>query len=62
MLFCGSFLKDSRKKLDDFVECREAAFSVIPAEAGIQECPEGLDPGDPVPAKAGSRGDGEETC
>ena len=33
-------------------------FSVIPAEAGIQEYQELLDPGDPVPEKAGSRGDG----
>jgi hypothetical protein len=33
-------------------------LSVIPAEAGIQEIQAVLDPGDPVPAKAGSRGDG----
>jgi hypothetical protein len=39
---------------------QKARFSVIPAEAGIQECQEVLDPGDPVPAKAGSRGDGAE--
>jgi len=30
---------------------------VIPAEAGIQEGQTLLDPGDPVPAKAGSLGD-----
>jgi hypothetical protein len=33
-------------------------FSVIPAKAGIQEKQAILDPGDPVPEKAGSRGDG----
>jgi len=38
-------------------------FSVIPADAGIQEYQEVLEPGDPVPAKAGSRGDGlENSC
>ena len=31
---------------------------VIPAKAGIQEQQALLDPGDPVPAKAGNRGDG----
>jgi hypothetical protein len=31
--------------------------SVIPAKAGIQEQQALLAPGDPVPAKAGSRGD-----
>jgi hypothetical protein len=30
-------------------------FPVIPAKAGIQEKLEVQDPGDPVPAKAGSR-------
>jgi hypothetical protein len=33
---------------------------VIPAKAGIQEKLGVLDPGDPVPAKAGSRGDDQE--
>jgi len=33
-------------------------FYVIPAKAGIQVVHAFLDPGDPVPAKAGSRGDG----
>jgi len=33
---------------------------VIPAEAGIQENQTPLGPGDPVPAKAGSRGDGSD--
>jgi len=32
-------------------------FSVIPAKAGIQGKQELLDPGDPVPAEAGNRGD-----
>ena len=46
--------------LDGFVKSPKSPFSVIPAKAGIQvlraltEC---LDPGDPVPAKAGNRGD-----
>jgi hypothetical protein len=40
-----------------FVKSPKAAFSVIPEKAGIQEQQELLDPGDPVPAKAGSRGD-----
>jgi len=35
----------------------ENPFPVIPAKAGIQEEQRILDPGDPVPAKAGSRGD-----
>jgi hypothetical protein len=47
--------------LNKFVINRKTPFSVIPAEAGIQEYQELLDPGDPVPAKAGSRGDGPGT-
>jgi len=43
---------------DAIVENQKLIFSVIPAEAGIQEKQAILDPGDPVPAKAGSRGDG----
>jgi hypothetical protein len=35
---------------------------VIPAKAGIQGKQEVLDPGDPVPAKAGNRGDGFYEC
>jgi len=65
-----SFLKWSREKaitnpfqkakIDGFVKSRETPFSVIPAEAGIQPfqgLAKALDPGDPVPAKAGNRGD-----
>jgi len=37
---------------------KKTASRVIPAKAGIQELRLLLDPGDPVPAKAGSRGDG----
>jgi len=47
-------------KFKDFVRSRETAFPVIPAEAGIQYfqiVTNSLDPGDPVPAKAGNRGD-----
>ena len=46
--------------IDAPVKSQKTSFSVIPAEAGIQEYRELLDPGDPVPAKAGSRGDGLE--
>ncbi len=55
----------------EHAKSRETPFSVIPAKvprqardpelaerAGIQVPQELLDPGDPVPAKAGSRGDG----
>ena len=47
-------------KVHAFVKSPITSFLVIPAKAGIQvlraltEC---LDPGDPVPAKAGNRGD-----
>jgi len=47
-------------KFKDFVRSRKTAFPVIPAEAGIQYfqiVTNSLDPGDPVPAKAGNRGD-----
>jgi hypothetical protein len=40
------------------VKSQETPLFVIPAKAGIQGFQEVLDPGDPVPAKAGSRGDG----
>ena len=46
--------------IDGLVRSQKTSFSVIPAEAGIQEYQEVLNPGDPVPAKAGSRGDGLE--
>jgi hypothetical protein len=46
------------RKVDGLVKSQKASFSVIPAKAGIQEKQAVLDPGDPVPAKAGSRGDG----
>jgi hypothetical protein len=32
-------------EIDHHVRSQETAFSVIPAEAGIQECQEVLDPG-----------------
>jgi hypothetical protein len=51
---------------DELVKSQEMVFPVIPANpgsgsgtgAGIQGKQTLLDPGDPVPAKAGSRGDG----
>jgi hypothetical protein len=49
---------EARNKLDAFGKSPQSRFSGIPAKAGIQELPAVLDPGDPVPAKAGSRGDG----
>ena len=45
-------------KFDALVKSRKMTSPVIPAKAGIQEKQALLDPGDPVPAKAGSRGDG----
>ena len=50
----------SQTNTNELVKSQKQPFSVIPAKAGIQECQELLDPGDPVPAKAGSRGDGLE--
>jgi hypothetical protein len=48
-------------KNDQIVKSRKLRFHIfIPAKAGIQEKEGVLDPGDPVPAKAGSRGDGLE--
>jgi len=45
---------------DELVKSWKMPFCVLPAEAGIQEYQELLGPGDPIPAKAGSRGDGVE--
>ncbi len=47
----------SHLDFDAFLKSQESTFPVIPAEAGIQEKQALLDPGDPVTAKAGSRGD-----
>ena len=49
-----------RIKVDEFVKSPEIECSVIPAKAGIQSfrsVTNHLDSGDPVPAKAGNRGD-----
>jgi hypothetical protein len=46
--------------VDGFAKSQKVCLFVIPAQAGIQEPQEALDPGDPVPAKPGSRGDGLE--
>jgi hypothetical protein len=46
--------------IDAFVRSRRTPFAVIPAKAGIQfihRLTKHLDPGAPVPAKAGNRGD-----
>jgi len=50
----------SDTNFDELVRSQKKHFSVIPAKAGIQDFQGLLDPGDPVPAKAGSRGDGLE--
>jgi len=42
---------------DGFAKSQKIRSFVIPAKAGIQEQQALLAPGDPVPAKAGSRGD-----
>ena len=44
--------------IDCLLKSQEITSCVIPAKAGIQAEQELPDPGDPVPAKAGSRGDG----
>jgi hypothetical protein len=40
------------------LKSQKTPLFVIPAKAGIQGFQEVLDSGDPVPAEAGSRGDG----